>query len=263
MKKYVMLLCVLIISFMLVSCSQSNETKKARDEKSTEIAVAAAASLTDVMEEISGVYQEKNPEVKITFTFGSSGSLMNQIEEGAPVDIFLSAASKQMDQLEKKNLIEKDTRKDLLENEMVLIVPKNTDKEISNFEDIATKKVEKIALGDPKSVPAGQYSKEIIHFLKVEEQIEDKVVEGTDVRQVLSWVETGEVDCGMVYATDAMTSDLVKVVAKAPEGSHRPVVYPAALIKGSKNLEESQEFLDFLSTKEAQEIFEKYGFHAF
>lgn len=263
MRKYLPLFLGMVLSFLLVGCSQPDTSQESGNENSTEITVAAAASLTDVMEEISEVYQEKNPEVKIVFTFGSSGSLMNQIEEGAPVDVFLSAAPKQMNQLEKKNLIEKDTRKDLLENEMVLIVPKNADKEISNFEDIATKKVEKIALGNPESVPAGQYSEEILHYLKIQEQIEGKVVEGTDVRQVLSWVETGEVDCGMVYATDAMTSDLVKVVAKAPKGSHRPVVYPAALIQGSKNLEEGQEFLEFLSTKKAQEIFEKYGFQSF
>ncbi|SJZ58834.1 molybdate ABC transporter substrate-binding protein [Garciella nitratireducens] len=260
MKKYVSLFLVAVLSLFLISCSQADTAQGTSHEKSTEITVAAAASLTDAMKEIGEIYQEKNPSIKITFNFASSGSLMNQIEEGAPVDLFFSAASKQMDQLQAKNLIDENTRKNILENDLVLITPEDQDHKITSFEDLATQKVKKIALGNPESVPAGQYSKEIIHYLGIENQIENKIVEATDVRQVLSWVETGEVDCGIVYSTDAKTSDSVEMVAKAPKDSHTPVIYPAALLKESKNLEQAQKFLDFLSTKEAGEIFETYGF---
>lgn len=260
MKKYVTLFVLIAMSFLLGSCSQPSASEKVGDEKTTKITVAAAASLTDVMEEITEMYQKKNPKVNIALTFGSSGSLRAQIEEGAPVDVFLSAAEKHMDLLEEKGMIKKNSRKDLLLNQIVLITPKNGEKEIRGFDDISTEEVEKIALGEPKSVPAGQYSQEVIQYLGMEKALDGKIVEATDVRQALSWVEMGEVDCGMVYSTDAKTSDRITVVEEAPKDSHALIAYPAALVEDTEYPEASQEFLDFLSTKEVQEIFEEYGF---
>lgn len=172
--------------------------------------------------------------MKLMYNFGSSGALQSQIEQGAPADVFISAAQKQMNALEEENLIDKATRKDLLENKVVLIVPKDSTLVLDDFAAAATDKVSKIALGEPKSVPVGQYSEEIFTNLNVWADIKAKAVYASDVRQVLSWVETGEVDCGVVYATDAAISDKVKVLLEAPAGTHKPVVYPAAMVSSSK-----------------------------
>ncbi len=196
----------------------------------------------------------------MTFIFGSSGALQTAIEQGAPADIFLSAAQKQMDALDKQGILAEGTKKDLLINKVVLITPKDSNAGIVSFADLTSDKVKRIALGEPKGVPVGQYSEEIFTSLNTLDQMKGKAVYGSDVRQVLTWTEAGEVDCGIVYATDAATSSKIKVVAEAPAGSHKPVIYPAAAIKASKNIDEAKEFLTFLSTPEVTKIFEKYGF---
>jgi molybdate transport system substrate-binding protein len=265
MKKSLVLFIILgLVATMFMGCSQDTQNPENNpeqsNEKALELTVAAAASLTDAMKEIEELYKKDHSNTTFEFTFGASGALQSQIEEGAPVDVFLSAAQKQMDSLEEKDMIDKDSRKDLLLNKVVLITPQDSNADIKTFEDISTDKVKKIALGEPESVPVGQYSEEVFDALNIKDQAVAKAVYGTDVRQVLSWVETGEVECGIVYATDAATTDKVEVVTEAPEDSHKPVIYPAALIKDSKNKEAAKSFLDFLSTKEAQEVFEKYGF---
>ncbi len=228
--------------------------------QSAELLVMAAASLTDVMNEIADGYMAENPGVKITFTFASSGALQTQIEEGAPADIFMSAAAKQMDALSSKDLILEETRKDLLINEVVLIAPKDSDKGISAFGDVLSAKVGKIALGEPQSVPAGQYAEEVFTYLSGLDEARAKAVYGSDVRQVLTWVETGEADCGVVYATDAASSDDVTVVAIAPAESHKPVTYPVAVLKDSSEADAAAAFLDYLSMETQGAVFEKYGF---
>ena len=142
----------------------------------------------------------------------------------------------------------------------MLIVPNDSTKDIASYDDVATAKVEKIALGEPKGVPVGQYSEEIFTALGILDAVKSKAVYGSDVRQVLAWTESGEVDCGVVYATDAAISDKVKVICAAPEGTHKPVIYPAAVIKSSKNLDAAKKFLDFTSSDAAKKIFAKYGF---
>ncbi|WP_411678317.1 molybdate ABC transporter substrate-binding protein [Caproicibacter sp.] len=226
----------------------------------TELVISAAASLTDVMNELKKVYESENGSVTITPTYASSGTLQTQIEEGAPSDIFFSAAQKQMKALESKGLIQSDTKKDLLLNKIVLIVPKGKANGISAFTDAATDRVGKIALGEPKSVPAGQYAEKVFTSLKILDQVKKKAVYGSDVRQVLTWVESGSVDCGVVYATDAATSDEVDTIAEAPEGSTDPIIYPVAVLKSSKNTEAAKAFIDFLSGDTAKTVFEKYGF---
>lgn len=228
--------------------------------QSVELFVSAAASLTDVMKEIDSEYRKLNPNVKITFNFGSSGALQQAIENGGHTDLFFSAAQKQMDALEKSNNLAAGTRKNLLLNKVVLIVPSADGKAISDFKELAGDSIKKIALGEPKGVPVGQYSQEILTKLGLWEQIQSKFVFGSDVRQVLSWVSTGNVDCGMVYATDAAVTKDVKVVCAAPEGSHKPVIYPAAIIKDTKNLEASKAFLEFVSSEKGMALFKKYGF---
>ncbi|GBF78730.1 molybdate ABC transporter substrate-binding protein [Aphanothece sacrum] len=227
--------------------------------QSNNLTVSAAMSVKDALEDIKSVYQKSQLNLKITYNFGSSGSLQQQIEQGAPVDIFLSAATKQMDALEKKKLLVPGTRKNLLSNSIVLVTPKDQ-KVVKKFSDLSNPQVKKISLGEPKSVPAGQYGEQVLKHYKLWESIKSKIVYGKDVRQVLTYVETGDVEAGLVYSTDASNSNKVRVAATAPTNSHDPITYPIAVIKDSKNMGAAKAFVQFLSGNQAKAIFKKYGF---
>jgi molybdenum ABC transporter, periplasmic molybdate-binding protein len=222
--------------------------------------ISAAASLTESLDKIKELYVTEHPEVNLILNYGASGTLQTQIEEGATADVFISAAQKQMNALSDKNLILTDTRVDLLVNKVVLIVPNGSALGLTSFEDAISDKVSMIAIGDPESVPVGQYAKEIFTYLNGWDAISAKANLGTDVKAVLSWVETGNVDCGVVYATDAATSDGVTVVCEAPDGSHTPVIYPAAVVGASTNADAAKAFIDFLQTDEAAAVFIANGF---
>ncbi len=241
--------------------SQSKTEAKSESSGSEEVTlnISFAASLTDVSKELEKEFKLKYPNIKLLFNFGSSGKLQQQIEQGAEVDLFLSAGKKQVDALVEQDLVDSKDSKDLLENKLVLIVPKDSDKNITDFADLASSKVEKIAIGD-KNVPVGQYTEEACKSLGIWEEVSKKASLGSDVRTVLAWTEQAAADCGVVYATDAAISKEVKVVAEAPEGSHKPVIYPLAIIKTSSHIKESGLFADFLQSDEAASIFEKYGF---
>lgn len=262
-KHFLTILTCLPVGFLVAtSCSQTptSDTSTAPTE-TIELTVSAAASMQDAMKAIKPVYQEENHQVRITYNFGSSGSLKQQIEQGAPADVFLSASPKWIDALEKENLLLEGTRQDLLKNTMVLIIPANSEQSISNFPELSDSKVQKVALGDPESVPAGQYAKEVLTSLNLYQPLASKYVFGKDVRQVLSYVETGNVDAGLVYGTDAKISGYkVKVATVAPENTHKPIIYPVAVIKDTKHPESAQEFIEFLSSDQAKEVFEQYGF---
>jgi molybdate transport system substrate-binding protein len=226
----------------------------------TEIIISAAASLTDAMNELIVAYQKVKPDITVTPTYGSSGSLQKQIEQGAPADLFASASPKQMNELEKEGLLLEGTRKNFAENTVVLIIPAGA-KGISAFTDAGTDKIKQIALGEPTSVPVGQYAEQVFTSLNILDKVKAKAVYAKDVRQVLSYVEMGEVDAGVVYATDAAISKKVTVVAIAPEGTHKPVIYPAAVIKDSRHPDAAKGFLKWLSSSpEAGKILVKYGF---
>ena len=259
-KRYIAVMTAFLMTAMMLMGCGGNGDKAQENASQKEVYIVAAASMTDAVKEIGANYEKQHPDVKLMYNFGSSGALQSQIEQGAPADVFISAAQKQMNALEEENLIDKATRKDLLENKVVLIVPKNSTLVLDDFAAAATDKVSKIALGEPKSVPVGQYSEEIFTNLNVWADIKAKAVYASDVRQVLSWVEMGEVDCGVVYATDAAISDKVKVLLEAPAGTHKPVVYPAAMVSSSKNPEIAKDFLAYLSQDEQKAILAKYGF---
>ena len=225
-----------------------------------ELTVSAAASLTNAFRELAPLYEARNPGDTVQLNFAGSGALLQQIAKGAPVDVFMSAAQKQMEALKSGNLMLDGSIKTLLVNKVVLITPGDSDLEISSFDDLKDEAVKKIAIGDPGNVPVGQYSEEIFQNLDLKDKIQPKLILGNDVRSVLTWVENGEVDCGIVYATDAFTTDKVNIVTEAPEGSHKEVTYPVGVVKESKHADESKAFLDFLSTEKAASIFEKYGF---
>lgn len=224
------------------------------------LTVSAAASLTDVMEEIKGFYEEKTVHT-LVMNYGSSGALQQQIEQGAPADVFISAAQRQMDVLQEEGLILAESRVDLLENKVVLIIPVAGDnKEITDFNSLTTDSLKLLAIGEPESVPAGRYAKEVLSSLGIWKKLEEKCVLGKDVRQVLTYVETGNVDAGIVYMTDALTSEKVKIAATAPAGSHTPVTYPAAIVLGTSVLQVAEDFMAYLQSNEVAEIFERHGF---
>ncbi len=258
--QYKLVTAILLFSIVSAVFVSGCGTRKKESPQPVEITILAAASLTDVCNEIKTKYEAANKGVMLTFSYGSSGALQTQIEEGAPADLFMSAATKQMMALDEKGLMESGTITELLENKVVLIVPKDSSAGIETFEDVATEKVSMIGLGDPASVPVGQYSEEIFTSLGILETVKKKANYGTDVRNVLSWVETGVVDCGVVYATDANISQNVTVVTSAPEGTCKPVIYPVGVVKASKNKEAARAFMEYLQTDEIMELFETYGF---
>ena len=226
----------------------------------TEILVAAAASLKNAYEEeLIPMFEEQYPKVSIEGTYDSSGKLQSQIEAGADVDIFFSAALKQMEALQEEGYIAEDASVDLLENKIVLIVPAGNESGYTSFEDIVN--ADMIAIGDPESVPAGQYGKEALENLNLWSSVEGKLSLGTNVTEVLNWVAEGSADAGIVYATDAASmTDKVSVVAEAPEGSVSRVIYPVAELKETKNRDAADAFMEFLQSDEALDVFKAAGF---
>lgn len=260
-KKPVLILTLSLLLTLFSGCSSNGSSKNSSENalKETTITIAAAASLKNCMDEkLIPMFNEKYPNIKVQATYDSSGKLKTQIEEGAEIDVFISAATKQMNELNKEELIEDDSIVDLLENKIVLIVPKGNTKEIKSFQDIL--KCDKIAIGDPESVPAGQYAKELFENLKIWDEVSSKASLGTNVTEVLNWVAEGSADSGIVYSTDASSKDKVEVVIEAPEGSVSKIIYPVGIIKASKHKEEAKNFTDFLQSNEAMKVFESYGF---
>ena len=257
MKKTVVAL--LIGSIILAPLCAGGSKENAAPAKKTEILISAAASLKDCIQELSAMYTEKNPQVTITMNFGASGALQQQIEQGAPADVFFSAGIKQMNALKEKGMMIDSSVKNILENKVVLITLKNA-AALDFFEDLAKSSIKKIGVGEPKSVPVGQYTEQIFQNLGLTDKVASKLIFAKDVREVLSWVETGNVDAGVVYETDAKISKDVTICSTAPEGSHKKVIYPIGVVKASAHAAEAQKFVDFLFSDAAKEVFARYGF---
>jgi len=251
--------CVLVLVFLSVLLTAGISLA----ESQKKITVSAAMSLKNAFEEIGKFYEDRHKGTKIVFNFGSSGTLRRQIEGGAPVDVFASASQKDMDIIEQKGMIMKDTRLDIATNTVVLIVPAESKKEIKSFEDLVSKNIKRITIGNPKTVPIGQYAHEVLKHYRIAENIKDRLIFAENVRQALDYVARGEVDAGIVYLTDAMVrTKAVKIAATAPETSHKPVVYPMAVMKGSKNEKSAKLFIDLVVSDKGKKILEKYGFKA-
>lgn len=274
MKRRALILGSLVLSasLLLSACggsAASSQAASASSEaaasseasgESVQLTVFAAASLTETLNEIAEQYKTVAPNVELVFNFDSSGTLKTQIEEGADCDLFLSAAQKQMNALEEENLINADTRIDLLENKVVLAVPEGNPADIQSFEDIGTDKCKLVALGND-DVPVGSYSIEILTNLGILDELEssNKITYGSNVKEVTTQVKEAAADCGIVYATDAYSAGL-ETVDEATADECRQVIYPAALTASTAHAEEAQAFLDYLTTDDAAAIFESVGF---
>jgi molybdate transport system substrate-binding protein len=249
-----------ILPALLILGIFSAQAQQARAPKPSSVTVSAAISLKDALDQLGREFERDHPGAKITFNYGASGTLQHQIEQGAPVDIFFAAAQKQMDALQSAGLIIDETRHDIVANDLVLIAPSATD-DIHSFQDLAKSGVKTIALGEPETVPAGMYAQQTLEKLNLWDAVKKKAVYAKDVRQVLTYVATGNADAGLVYRTDAQTSPKVRTIFTAPPSSHDPIVYPAAVLKSSKDQAAARAFLQFLETPHALEIFKTYGFN--
>ena len=227
--------------------------------RADEILVSAAASLTDVLKEISAGYQAKAKHT-VKFNFGPSSGLARQIEEGAPADIFFSADLPQMDVLDKKKLLEPATKTNLLSNQLVIIVPADSKVVIASPRDLLKADVKKIALAEPSLVPVGVYSSKYLTDEGLWDQVKPKIVPVQDVRATLASVESGNVEAGFVYKTDAAISKKVKIVYEVPIDKGPKITYPIAIVKESKRKDAARDFLNYVLGPAAKEAFKKYGF---
>ncbi len=263
MKKILALLLALCMILALAACGGTPDEKSDENPaqaEEIEIMVFAAASMTETLNELKTVYEADHPGVTIVYNFDSSGKLKTQIEEGAACDLFISAAQKQMNQLDELGLVDAYSRVDLLENRCALVVPEGNPAGIESYEDLGTDKLTLIALGN-SDVPVGQYAEEILTYMDLWDGLNasKKITFGSNVKEVASWVSEGTVDCGIVYGTDAAAAGL-EVVAYPPEGSHSPVIYPAAILANTEYPEQASRFLVFLQALDAKAVFEAAGF---
>lgn len=271
-KKVLILMMAVLVVAGMTGCqkygadnSKEKSTEKISEEKKEEkiegtVTIAAAASLEYAFEEeLIPKFEGENPGVNIEGVYDSSGKLQQQIEAGLAADLFFSAASTQMNALNEEGMIDSETIVNILENKIVLIVPSDTDGVFTSFEDIEDAGT--VAIGDPESVPAGQYAKEALTSLGLWDKVSAKSSFGTNVTEVLNWVAESSADCGIVYATDAATTEKVKIVAEAPADSlETPVLYPVAMTKDAPNAEAAKAFYEFILSDDAMSVFESYGF---
>ncbi|GGA02347.1 molybdate ABC transporter substrate-binding protein [Paenibacillus marchantiophytorum] len=270
--------CFIIATLVLTGCASKKEQPAASSTpvqtaqataaatsspvptEKVELTISAAASLTDAFKEIQANYEGKNKQIKLNFNFGASGALQQQIEQGAPADLFFSAATKNMKALVDKQLIDTTQQKNLLINELVVVVPADGKAAVQKADDLTNDAIKHLAVGEPQTVPAGSYAKEALTNAKLWDTLQPKIVQGKDVRQVLTYVESGNAEAGFVYKTDALTSKSVKVAFSVDPKSYTPIEYPAGIVKATKHSKETADFYAYLQTKEAQDVFVKFGF---
>jgi molybdate transport system substrate-binding protein len=259
-KKITLFFCLGMIFITIISGKfQSSDSTKSVPFQPVSLMVSSAISLKDALEDIKPIYQKTHQDVEIIYNFSSSGSLQQQIEQGAPVDVFIAAANKQMDALESKKLLLVGTRQKLLSNQLVLVTPKD-EKNVDKIKDLTQTNISRIAMGEPNSVPVGRYTEEVLTYYKILDKIRSKIIYAKNVRQVLSYVETENVNAGFVYLSDAKTSKKIRLVEIFPKSSHTPIVYPIAVLRDSKNPKIAKEFSQFLLNHSAKKVFNKYGF---
>jgi len=256
-------LMLAVVSASGCSRADSEPNSQPIATEKTEVILSAAASLAAPLERIKADLEREQPDLRLTVNLGASGSLQKQIEQGAPADLFWSAASKQMDELGQKGLLLADTRVDAAGNELVLIAPKDRVamlKDVGSFADLTQASVRKIGIGSPETVPVGTYGQQVLQKTKVWDALQSKLVYGKDVKQVLTYVERGDVDAGIVYRSDAHGSDHVQVLAQAEADSHQPITYPIAVLKSSAHPDSAKRVLAYIRSDHAQDILVQNGF---
>lgn len=246
-----------LFALLIVAAGCANGGSTSQGE--VDLLILAAASLTDALEELKLDFEKKYEQIKLTYAYGSSGTLAQQIEQGAPAAVFLSASSQDMNSLQEKGLIVDDSRVEFARNELALIAAKESHLDFSSFTEMDAEQVSHFAIGDPASVPVGRYTQEVIETIGLWRDLENKFVMGSDVRQVLTYVESGNAELGVVYSSDALLSEQVKVLAVAEQGWHSPIVYPGAILKDAEHAEAAQLFLDYLTGEKGKAILSKYG----
>lgn len=257
MKKrlFTFIISIFIINILTACSNQKNET--------VSLTVSAASSMQEALTKLKEIYENDQKKVVIYYNFGSSGALQQQITQGAPVDLFFSASEDQFDVLIENGLISKNESIDLVGNELVLIQNKDKEKpNLTGISELTDNGIKKIAIGIPESVPAGKYAKETLEQLQLWDKLKDKIVFAKDVRQVLTYVETGNVDAGFVYKTDALVSQKVEITAVTEDRAHSPIIYPLGVLKDSNYKAEAMNFYKFLQGDQALEILKHYGFHS-
>jgi len=262
MRKWQSGLFFLMVCFFLVGCSSDNTRNSdsvEQEDEPVELFVSVAASMTDAMAELKTVYEAKN-NVQLTFNFAGSGKLAQQVQQGAPVDVFISANEHWMDTLMEEGLIMGETRVDVTGNKLVLIAQKDSDIDYTSFNQLDKEELTNIAVGNPESVPAGEYTEAVLQSLNKWEDMQDNLVFAKDVRQVLTYVETGNADIGFVYESDALSSEEIKVLAEADPTLHEKIIYPGAVTTDSEHRNEGEKFLQFMLSEQTQEILSTYGF---
>nr|WP_235941231.1 molybdate ABC transporter substrate-binding protein [Paenibacillus puerhi] len=265
MRLYRTALALALMLFLAVGCASQTQGERPSGEqgqetKQVELLISAAASLTDSMKAVEAAFAQMHPHIKLTFHYAASGTLQQQLEQGAPSDLFLSAGTKQMAALVDKQLIAAADQTNLLTNELVVIVAKDGQAAPGVVQDLAKPEIKKLSIGQPESVPAGSYAKESLVYHKLWDELQPRLVLAMDVRQVLSYVETGNVEAGYVYRTDALSSSKVRVAFAADRASYKPIEYPAGILKASAHPAEARVFYDFLQSPEARDIFISQGF---
>jgi len=256
--KVVTLISSMIMLLVISGCTGVSTT--AAVSSPIELNLCAGVGLTDALTEINKLYEQKNNNMKIVTNFAASGTLQKQIEQGAPADVFFTPGGKQIQALQEGGFLLDDTWQNLLNNKIVLIVPGSSTLTITDFKSLLNEDVKRIAVGDPAFVPAGTYAIQALDMFKITDQLNPKLLLCSDVRQVLNYVESGNVEAGIVFATDAAISDKVRVVVDAPAEINNTIVFSCAIIKTSNNVEAAKAYVAFLTTPEAKAIFEKYGF---
>ncbi len=271
MRKNLLLLLVLLSVFLAIGCvgnkSEYPNTTGTPVTTTTSatvipevITVSGAASLTEAFTKIASQFEKENPGTNVTLNFGGSGNLRMQVEGGAPVDVFASADENQMNILSNKSLIVNSSRKDFAHNSLVLIVPQKSTLTIANIKDLANPKIQRISIGNPDTVPVGEYSLLALNEAGLWSQLKNKAVLAEDVKQVLVYVERGDVDAGFVYITDAKTAQpgTIKIITSVPVST--PINYPIAVVYSSTHKEKAQKFIDFVIGKDGQDILSTHDF---
>lgn len=256
MSEYWIIDIIIFLLLFITACGNNADGESSENVDGT-LTVSAAASVADAMNDVAELFNEEHPEVRVDFNFGGSGKLQQQITQGAPADLFISANTDHFQTAVDGGYIDASNAVELLENELVLIVPGGSEG-ISSFDDL--NEAENIAIGNPETVPAGRYGAQVFESMGIWEGLEGRLVYSEDVRAALTYVENGNADAGIVYGTDAEISDSVEVVAKAPGDSHDAIVYPAGIVNDSENPAAAEAFYEFLQSEAALEVFEAYGF---